>query len=67
MVAKEFYCYGTNGPNSRHIQDMAQVEAYRFLFHKNYGKLAAGKLIEEMTFTCRKSHPAYVSSSGRNF
>jgi hypothetical protein len=25
------------------IQDMAQVEAYRFLFHKNYGKLAAGK------------------------
>jgi len=22
---------------------MAQVEAYRFLFYKNYGKLAAGK------------------------
>lgn len=25
------------------IQDMVLVEAYRFLFHKNYGKLAAGK------------------------
>jgi hypothetical protein len=25
------------------IQDMALDEAYRFLFHKNYGKLAAGK------------------------
>lgn len=49
------------------IQDMAQVEAYRFLFHKNYGKLAAGKLIEEMTFTCRKSHSSSSSSSERNF
>jgi hypothetical protein len=25
------------------IQDMALVEAYRFLFHKNYGKLVVGK------------------------
>jgi hypothetical protein len=49
------------------IQDMAQVETYRFLFHKNYGKYAAGKLIEEITFTCVKSYSSSVSSSGRNF